>query len=207
MDQYIILSGDGTGTAESTVRGFRLRGGPYDDFASGVRLFSTFTLPVSGTVHYRLTREFVPRAVTSEGAWLNVGIVWGLDPAALPAETPTGDIATAPMWAGWRITHANKDPVATSSNRIRIRSYPDRVAIPPRESKALANFRPGVAHEVVLTWGGDVVSLAVPTMGAKVRQSWAGDALRVPATGGPRLMFYASFGGGWLLEDIRLAAG
>ena len=98
-------------------------------------------------------------------------------------------------------------PVATSSNRIRIRSYPDRVAIPPRESKALANFRPGVAHEVVLTWGGDVVSLAVPTMGAKVRQSWAGDALRVPATGGPRLMFYASFGGGWLLEDIRLAAG
>jgi len=82
MDQYIILSGDGTGTAESTVRGFRLRGGPYDDFASGVRLFSTFTLPVSGTVHYRLTREFVPRAVTSEGAWLNVGIVWGLDPAA-----------------------------------------------------------------------------------------------------------------------------
>jgi hypothetical protein len=206
LGQYVVLPGDDTGKAEGTTYGFRLRGGPYDDFASGVRLFSRFTLPASGTVRYRLTREFVPPAVTSEGVWFNVGIVWGRDPAALPADTPTGDVATAGMWTGWRITHANKAADGTVSNRIRLVTYPSRTRLTPREAKALANFKPGVAYEVVLSWSGRVVSLAVPTMGTSVKQSWADDALRVPTTGGPRLMFYGSFGGGWLVENVRLPA-
>jgi hypothetical protein len=205
LGQYVVLLGDGTGKAEGTTYGFRLRGGPYDDFASGVRLFSRFTLPASGTVRYRLTREFVPPAVTSEGVWFNVGIVWGRDPAALPADTPTGDVAAAGMWTGWRITHANEAADGTVSNRIRLVTYPSRTRLTPREAKVLANLKPGVANEVVLTWSGNVVSLAVPTLGATVKQSWSNAALRVPATGA-RLMFYGSFGGGWLVENVRLPA-
>jgi hypothetical protein len=205
LGQYVVLLGDGTGRAEGTTYGFRLRGGPYDDLASGVRLFSRFTLPASGTVRYRLTREFVPPTVTGEGVWFNVGVVWGRDPAALPAGTPTDDVATAKMWTGWRITHANKAADSTVSNRIRLVTYPSRTRLAPREAKVLADFKPGVAYEVVLSWSGRVVSLAVPTMGTSVRQSWAADALRVPATGA-RLMFYGSFGGGWLVENVRLPA-
>ena len=206
LGQYVVLLGDGKGSATSTTDGFRLRGGPYDDFASGVRLFSRFTLPASGAVRFRLTRKAIPSTVTSEGVWFNVGIVWGRDPAALPADTPTGDVATAGMWTGWRITHANKAATSTVSNRIRLVTYPSRTRLTPREAKALANFKPGVANEVVLTWSGNVVSLAVPTLGAKARQSWASDALRVPSTGGPRLMFYASPGGDFLVENVRLPA-
>ena len=204
LSQYVVLLGDGAGRAEDTTYGFRLRGGPYDDFASGVRLFSRFTLPASGTVRYRLAREFVPPVVTSNGVWFNVGIVWGRDPTTLPSNTTTGDLDTAKMWTGWRITHANKAADSTVSNRIRLVTYPGLARLAPREAKVLANFRPGAAYEVILTWSGRVVSLAVPTMG--VKQSWANDALRVPSTGGPRLMFYGSFGGDWLVEDVRLPA-
>jgi hypothetical protein len=144
--------------------------------------------------------------VTSEGVWFNVGIVWGRDPTLLPPDTATGDVATAGMWTGWRITHANKAADSTVSNRIRLVTYPSRTRLAPREAKVLANFKPGVTYEVVLTWGGRVVSLAVPTMGTGVKQSWANDALRVPSTGGPRLMFYGSFGGGWRVENVRLPA-
>lgn len=212
LDDFVVLAGDGTGSAAPATGGFALRGGRHDDFASGVRLFSRFTLPASGTLRYRLTREFVPPAVTSEGVWLNVGIVWGRDPAALPADTPTGDVATAGMWAGWRITHANKAAVASSSNRLRIRTYPDRTAVAPGEAKALANFRKGLANDVWLTWRGGLVSFAAPRLGARagqgwgVWQSWASEALRAPATGA-RLMFYGSFGGGWLVENVTVPAG
>ena len=91
LGQYVVLLGDGTGRAEGTTYGFRLRGGPYDDLASGVRLFSRFTLPAAGTVRYRLTREVIPPTVTSQGVWFNVGIVWGRDPTTLSPGTPTGD--------------------------------------------------------------------------------------------------------------------
>jgi hypothetical protein len=205
LGQYVVLPGDGTGSAVGTATGFRLRGGRYDDFASGVRLFSRFTLPASGTVRYRLTREVIPPTVTSQGVWFNVGIVWGRDPATLPPDTPTGDVDTAAMWKGWRITHANTGLDPTISNRIRLSTYPSRTQLAPREAKALANFQQGVANEVVLTWSGKVVSLAVPTLGAKAKQSWSNVALKVPATGA-RLMFYASFGGDYLVENVRLPA-
>ena len=91
----------------------------------------------------------------------------------------------------------------TISNRIRLSTYPSRTRLAPREAKALANFRRGVADEVVLSWSGKVVSLAVPTLGAKAGQSWSNLALKVPATGA-RLMFYASFGGDFLVENVRL---
>ena len=173
LGQYVVLLGDGTGSAVDTATGFRLRGGAFDDPASGVRLFSRFTLPASGTVRYRLTREVIPPTVTSNGVWFNVGIVWGRNP--------------------------------TISNRIRLSTYPSRTQLAPREAKALANFQQGVANEVVLTWKGRVVSLAVPTLGAKAKQSWSNVALKVPATGA-RLMFYASFGGDYLVENVRLPA-
>ena len=203
LGQYVVLPGDGTGSATGVNNGFRLRGGAFDDPASGVRLFSRFTLPRSGTVRFRLTREVIPPVVTSEGVWFNVGIVWGRDPAALPADTPTGDVETAKMWTGWRITLANKGFNPEISNRIRLVTYPSRTRLAPREAKVLANFRPGVAHEVVLSWSGRVVSLAVPTMGTSVRQSWRNAALRVPARGA-RLMFYASPAGDFLVKNVLL---
>jgi hypothetical protein len=205
LGQYVVLPGDGTSSARSVTNGFRLRGGAFDDPASGVRLFSRFTLPASGTVRYRLTRKSIPSTVTSEGVWFNVGIVWGRDPAALPADTPTDDVDTAKMWNGWRITHANKAANESASNRIRLVTYPDRDRLAPREAKALANFQQGVANTVVLTWRGNVVSLAVPTLGVKARQSWSNAALRVPARGA-RLMFYASPGGDFLVKNVRLPA-
>ena len=205
LSQYVVLLGDGTGSAINTATGFRLRGGAFDDFASGVRLFSRFTLPASGTVRYRLTREVIPPTVTGQGVWFNVGLVWGRDPTTLPPGTPTGDVDTAQMWKGWRITHANTGLNPTISNRIRLSTYPSRTQLAPREAKALANFQQGVANEVVLSWSGRVVSLAVPTLGAKAKQSWSNVALKVPATGA-RLMFYASFGGDYLVENVRLPA-
>jgi hypothetical protein len=204
LDQYVVLLGNNTGEAQNTANGFRLRGGLYNDFASGIRLFSQFTLPAFGTIRYRLTREIIPPTVTSNGVWLNIGIVWGRDPTTLLPDTPTSDTETAPMWKGWRITHANKALDSTVSNRIRLSTYPNRTQLTPREAKVLANFKANVAYDVVLTWSGRVVSLAVPTMGTSIKQSWANDALRVPSTGGPRLMWYGSFGGQWLIENVTL---
>jgi hypothetical protein len=202
LADYVVHRGS-EGTAENTPTGIRLRGGRYDDFASGVRFFSRVILPSSGTARYRLMREIVPDVVSKNGVWFNVGIVWGRDPSLLPADTPTGDVAVAPLWNGFRITHANRDPPASGiSDRIRLRTYPSRMAIAPREQKVSADFRLGVPYEVVLTWGGPVVALVVPALGAE--QSFAADALRVPETGA-RLMFYASFGGGFLIEDVRLS--
>ena len=205
LGQYVVLPGDGTGSATGVNNGFRLRGGAFDDPASGVRLFSRFTLPRSGTVRFRLTREVIPPMVTSEGVWFNVGIVWGRDPTLLPADTPTGDVETAAMWTGWRITLVNKGFNPEISNRIRLVTYPDRDRLAPREAKAVANFQQGVANTVVLTWRGNVVSLAVPTLGARARQSWSNAALRAPARGA-RLMFYASPGGDFLVKNVRLPA-
>lgn len=201
LGQYVVLLGDRTGSAGSVSDGFRLRGGRYDDPASGVRLFSRFTLPASGAVRFGLTRKSIPSTVTGEGVWFNVGLVWGRDPAALPPDTPTADVPTAPMWTGWRITMANKAADASASNRLRLVTYPDRDRLAPREAKALANFQRGVANTVVLTWGGDLVSLAVPTLSA--RQSWAAAQLEVPAAGA-RLMLYASPGGDFLVKNVRL---
>ena len=91
LDQYVVLLGNNTGEAQNTANGFRLRGGLYNDFASGIRLFSHFTLPASGTIRYRLTREIIPPTVTSNGVWFNIGIVWGRDPTTLLPDTPTSD--------------------------------------------------------------------------------------------------------------------
>jgi hypothetical protein len=192
--------GNETGSAEDTSNGFRLQGGLYNDFASGVRLFSRFTLPASETIRYKLTREVIPTTVTSNGVWLNVGIVWGNDPAELPPDTPTGDTATSEEWDGWRITHANKALKKRVSNRLRLTTYKPRRQLTPRESKVLADFRRNVTYEVVLTWNRRVVTISVPAMGKK--QSWASDQLRIPASGA-RLMWYGSFGGQWRVEDIR----
>ncbi|MDF2973224.1 MAG: hypothetical protein K0R61_3674 [Microvirga sp.] len=200
LGDYYVLPGDGTGSAALVeLGGLRLKGGLFNDFDSGVRLFSDFTLPASGRLRYRLTREILPPTVTSNGVWLNVGIVWGNDPAALPATTYNGDTYTSTLWDGWRITHANKDLKEIASNRLRIRSYKPREQLPTREPKVLANFKPGVAYDVTLTWGGRIVTIVA--MGKK--QSWSNTQLRVPASGA-RLMWYGSFGGQWLIENIRL---
>jgi hypothetical protein len=118
-DHHAFLGND-TGSAEGTSRGFRLQDGLYNDFVSGIRLFSRFTLPASGTIRYQLTREIIPTTVTSNGVWLNVGIVWGNDPAELPTDTPTGATATSEEWDRWRITHANKALKKRVSNRLRL---------------------------------------------------------------------------------------
>jgi len=107
------------------------------------------------------------------------------------------------MWKGWRITHANTGLDPTISNRIRLSTYPSRTQLAPREAKALANFQRGVANTVVLTWKGNLVSLAVPTLGAKARQSWSAATMRVSASGA-RLMFYASPGGDFLIKNVLL---
>jgi hypothetical protein len=201
LADYYVFLGNNTGKAEGTANGFRLKGGLYNDFASGIRLFSRFTLPASGTIRYRLTRETIPPTVTSNGVWLNVGIVWGNDPATLPANTPTGDTDTSTQWDGWRITHANKALDSSVSNRLRMTTYKPREQLTPRETKVVANFQLNVTYEVVLTWSGRIVTISVPAMGKQ--QSWANDQLRVPASGA-RLMWYGSFGGQWRIEDVRL---
>ena len=138
----------------ASPNGFRLRGGRYDDLDGGVRLFSRFALPASGTVRFELTRETIPPVVTSEGVWFNVGIVWGRDPAALPPGTSTRDIDTA----GDVDRLADHDG-QRGGGRLGLepppgRHLPDRDRLAPRDAKALANFQRGVANTVVLTWKG-----------------------------------------------------
>ena len=87
-------SARGTGCREAD----ELRRSGNRPLASGVRLFSRFTLPASGTLRYRLTREVIPPTVTSNGVWFNVGIVWDHDPTTLPPGYPTGGVDTAAMW-------------------------------------------------------------------------------------------------------------
>ena len=137
--EYVVLLGDGTGSAADTATGFRLRGGRYDDFASGVRVLR-FTrgrhraLPA----HARAT----PATVTGQGVWFNVGIVWGRDPTTLPPVPPPVTWTRPGMRGkGWRITHANKGLDPTIGNRIRLSTYPSRTQLAPREAKALANFQ------------------------------------------------------------------
>ena len=97
--------------------------------------------------------------MTSNGVWLNVGIVWGNDPATLPADTPTGDTDTSTQWDGWRITHANKALDSSVSNRLRLTTYMPREQLTPREAKVVANFQANVTYEVVLTWSGRIVTI------------------------------------------------
>jgi hypothetical protein len=201
LDQYVVLLGDGTGKAENTTNGFRLKGGLYNDTESGIRLFSKdFTLPSAGTLKFKLTRELIPPTVTSNGVWFNVGIVWGKDPTTLPPDEPTGDTYTSTVWDGWRITMANKAKESTVSNRLRLTTYMPRKQLTSREAKVTANFKLNVTSLVTLTWSGRVVTIS--TLGKK--QSWADDQLRVPSSGGPRLMFYGSPGGQWRVEDDQL---
>jgi hypothetical protein len=201
LDQYVVLLGNGTGKAENTTNGFRLKGGLYNDPASGIRLFSEdFTLPSAGTIKFKLTRELIPPTVTSNGVFFNVGIVWGKDPTTLPADEPTDDTYTSTVWDGWRITMANKAKESTVSNRLRLTTYMPRNQLTPREAKVTANFKLNVTSLVTLTWSGRVVTIS--TLGKK--QSWANDQLRVPSSGGPRLMWYGSPGGQWKIEDVVL---
>lgn len=201
LSGYTTFLGNRTGSATDVPEGIRLRGGAYDDLASGVRLFRKAKVGQSGRVRYWLTREVVPPVTTGNGVWFNVGLVWGRDPATLPPDTATGDEAVAPLFKGFRITHANRNtPSPALSDKIRLRTYPSRTDVRPREAtQVTARFAQGVPHNMEMVWGGGVVTLYDRTLG--VRQSFASTALKVPS-GGAWLMWYASFGGGYLLGDV-----
>jgi hypothetical protein len=207
LTDYVVLMGNNTGSAEELDAGFRLKGGAYDDPASGVRLFSRFTVPggtTLRTLRFKLIREVIPQQVTSNGVWFNVGVVWGRTLSAVQPNEPTNDTATAAAWDGWRITMANKAAVASQSNRLRLVYYKPRTQLKPRESTMVnADFAPNAAHEVVVTWKGTLITIAVPTMGTGVKQSWSHTQLKVPASGA-RLMWYGSPGGSWRVENVRL---
>ena len=140
-----------------------------------------------------------PEAVGPAGCWFNLGVVHGADPAALPPGTPTRDVDTAAIWNGWRITMANKALRPGSSDRLRLRIYPERRSVEPTSAPVLAPFGVGETHEVELAWGPSRVWLFVPTLA--VGQGWNDPGLTVPDDS--RLMFYGSPGGAWLVEDLR----
>jgi hypothetical protein len=204
LSAFTVLLGDGTGSATDVPSGISLEGGAYDDFQSGVRLFRKVKVGRSGRVRYRLTREAIPPVTTSQGVFFNVGLVWGRDPGTLSPATPNSDEAIAPLFRGFRITQANTNTLSPSlSDKIRLRTYPNRTDVRPRESRQVtARFAPGVPHNMEMTWTTTgVVTLYDRTLG--VRQSFRSSALRVPA-GGAYLMFYASFGGRYLLGDLAV---
>jgi hypothetical protein len=205
LAEYTLLLGNRAGSATDVPTGIRLRGGRYDDFASGVRLFRRAKVARSGRVAYRLTREVVPTVTTSNGAWFNVGLVWGRDPATLHPDTANGDEAVAPLFRGFRITHANTNTLSPSlSDKIRLRTYPSRTDINPREAQATARFAQGAPHAMEMTWTTTgVVTLHDRTLG--VRQSFASSGALVLPTGGAWLMWYASFGSGFLLEEVAVS--
>ena len=205
LSGYTTFLGNRTGSATDVPTGIRLRGGAYDDFASGVRLFRRAKVARSGRVRYRLTREIIPPVTTSNGVWFNVGLVWGRDPATLHPDTATGDEAVAPLFRGFRITHANRNTVSpTASDKIRLRTYPSRTDIQPREAQVIARFAQGVPHTMEMTWTTTgVVTLYDRTLG--VRQSFASSSALVLPTGGAWLMWYASFGSGFLLEEVAVS--
>jgi hypothetical protein len=97
---------------------------------------------------------------------------------------------------------ANKAQDSSVSNCLRMTTYMPRNQLTPSETKVTANFQLNVTNQVVLTWSGRVVTISVTTLGKK--QSWANDQLRVPSSGGPRLMWYGSPGGQWKVEDVVL---
>jgi hypothetical protein len=205
LAEYTALLGNRAGSATDVPTGIRLRGGAYDDFASGVRLFRRAKVARSGRVAYRLTREVVPTVTTSNGAWFNVGLVWGRDPATLHPDTANGDESIAPLFRGFRVTHANTNTVSpAASDKIRLRTYPNRTGISPREAQVTARFAQGVPHSMEMTWTtAGVVTLHDRTLG--VRQSFASSSALVLPTGGAWLMWYASFGSGFLLEEVAVS--
>jgi hypothetical protein len=81
----------------------------------------------SGRVRYWLTQKVVPPLTTGNGVWFNVGLVWGRDPAMLDPDTPSGDEAIAPLFRGFRITHANLN---TLSPRLQGRRMKSALSIP-----------------------------------------------------------------------------
>jgi hypothetical protein len=204
LSAFKVLLGDGTGSAADVAAGIELDGGAFDDFQSGVRLFRKAKVGRSGRVRYRLTRETVPPVTTSQGVFFNVGLVWGRDPGTLDPATPNSDESIAPLFRGFRITHANTNTLSPSlSDKIRLRTYPTRADVRPRESRQVtARFAPGVPHNMEMTWTTTgVVTLFDRTLG--VKQSFASSALRAPSSGA-YLMFYASFGGDYLLGDLTV---
>jgi hypothetical protein len=203
LSEYTVLLGDGTGSATDTASGMGLVGGPYDDPQSGIRLFRKAKVGRSGRVMYRLTRRIDPPVTSGDGVWFNVGLVWGRNPGTLSPTADDTDVATAPLFKGFRITHANKNTVnPDASDKIRLKTYPLRKDVPPREAQVTDFFAQGVPHAMELVWGGGVVTLYDRTMGLK--QSFRSSALTLPSTGA-WLMWYASPGGSFLVENVTTA--
>jgi hypothetical protein len=202
LSEYVVLLGDRTGSATDTASGLSLVGGSYDDPGSGVRLFRKVKVGRTGRVWYRLTRTIDPAVTTSEGVWFNVGLVWGSNPGTLDPAINNGDVAIAPLFKGFRVTHANKNTVTpTASSKMRLKTYPSRTDIRPREAQVTDLFAKGVPHDMELAWGAGVVTLYDRTMG--LQQSFQSTALKPPSTGA-WLMWYASPGGGFLLGDVTV---
>ena len=202
LSGYVALLGNGTGSATDTASGLSLLGGSYDDPGSGVRLFRKTKVGRSGRVRYRLTRTIDPEVTTSEGVWFNVGLVWGRNPGTLSPATNNGDVAVAPLFKGFRITHANKNTVTpVASDKMRLKTYPYREDVAPREAQVTDLFARDLPHDMELAWGAGVVTLYDRTMG--LRQSFGSAALK-PPSGGAWLMWYASPGGGFLLGDVTV---
>ena len=202
LSEYVVLLGDRTGSATDTASGLSLLGGAFDDPGSGVRLFRKVKVGRTGRVRYRLTRTIDPAVTTSEGVWFNVGLVWGRNPGTLDPSINDGDVAIAPLFKGFRITHANKNTVTpTASDKMRLKTYPSRTDIRPREAQVTDLFAKDVPHDMELVWGAGVVTLHDRTMGLK--QSFRSAALKPPSAGA-WLMWYASPGGGFLLGDVTV---
>jgi hypothetical protein len=207
LSDYTVFLGNGNGSVEDVTSGIRFRGGEIDDFGSGVRLFRNVKVKRSGSVRYQLTREIVPGKTTSNGVWFNIGLVWNHNPASLDEKIPNGDEAIAPLFKGFRITHANENTVLmNASNKIRLRTYPKREDIRPREAQVTDVFAKDVAHNMELVWKNGLVTLYDRTMGLKVlKQSFKRNNILNPPVGGAWLMWYASSGSGYLLENVTVS--
>jgi hypothetical protein len=203
LSEYTILLGNREGSATNVASGISLRGGNYDDPASGVRLFRKTKVKRSGKVKYELIREIEPTTTTSNGAWFNVGLVWKRNPATLNPGIPNDDVGIAPLFKGFRIAHANTNTVTSNlSNKIRLRTYPSRTDIRPREPQVTDKFDVDVLHKMELVWNNGLVTLYDRTMGLK--QSFKSTALK-PPTGGAWLMWYCSPGTGYRIQNVAIS--
>lgn len=185
------------GTLTQLTDKVRLTGGAFDDFTSGVRMYSRAKVTKPFKIRFKFTRKLIPSRTTSEGAFNLVGwvVATGSAPTPIPANWPAGtstrDIEVQNFLKGFRFSPGNINLADTAnSNRFRMQTYNGDGTRTQYTSDVVVNLGLDVEQEMELAAAGSTATLAAVDLGISVSHT-------SPIIGGMTtgyLMLYTGFG-------------
>jgi hypothetical protein len=194
------------GTLTQLTNKVRLTGGAYDDFNSGVRMYSRAKLTKPFKVRLKFTRKLIPSTTTNEGCFNLLGLVVTTSsaptpiPANWPAGTTTRDTEVASFLKGFRFGVANINSAGTANNnRFRLQTYNGDGTRTQYVSDVEVNLGLDVEQELEFTTTGSTATLTAVGLAISVSHT-------VPLIGDMTtgyLMFYTSYGMSTEWGDVR----